>query len=180
MMRMTRQGGWRGGRRGGRRSERWGRQGGEGGAEMWCCCSLMESSWPRFTSGRLFISHFQPNFSQHLHFTSWDNNVDCCKISFRFWLICCHNNRRNSQVRPIHRHFLANEYFWQIQKVWFCVKQNYSTHELWWELSLFFSIFSNFGENFPILSTVSRTIHRDWSWSSINILSTLLSPNIAV
>ena len=64
---------------------------------------------------KLFISYFQPNFSQHLHFTSWDNNVDCCKISFRVWLICRHNNRRNSQVRPIHRHFVANEYFCQIQ-----------------------------------------------------------------
>ena len=66
-------------------------------------------------SNKTFISHFQPNFSQHLHFTSWDNNVDCCKISFRVWLICRHNNRRNSQDCPIHRHFVANEYFCQIQ-----------------------------------------------------------------
>ena len=81
-------------------------------------CDAAAAWWRAADQGLLpvdFLSHiYNQTFLEHLHFTSWDNNVDCCKISFRVWLICRHNNRRNSQDRPIHRHFVANEYFCQI------------------------------------------------------------------
>ena len=119
----------------------------------------MESSWPRFASGRLFISHLQPNFLFRISNQGFLNicilhlettTLTVAKYLFGFdWSVATIIGATVKTVLFIGILWQMNiSAKFKMQKMRFCVKPNYSTHELWWELSLFFLIFSNFGGKF--------------------------------